>query len=97
MVRRSEVVDEERSILSCCSHSCGDILNSDWMAITALANHMCNFWCKKHVHLRSVLHGVNSMYRMMVDSNWMGIVMVTVEDETCKPRTASRCVNWNLT
>ena len=49
------------------------------------------------MHLLSVLHGVNSMYRLMVDSNWMGIVTVTVEDDTCKPRTASMCLNWNLT
>ena len=79
-VRRSEVVDEEQSILSYYSHKCGHILNSDWMTVTTLANHMSNFWCKRHVHLRSVLHGVNSMYKLMLDSNWMGIVTMTIED-----------------
>ena len=52
-VRRSEVVDEEQSILSCCNHNYGYILNGDWMAVTTLANHMCNFRCERHVHLRS--------------------------------------------
>ena len=67
------------------------------MVVTALANHMYNFWCKRHVHLRFVLHGVNSMYRLIVDSNWMGIVTVTVEDDAYKPRTASMYMNWKLT
>ena len=26
------------------------------------------------MHLRSIFHGMNSMYRLMVDSNCMGIV-----------------------
>ena len=49
------------------------------------------------MHLGSVLHGMNSMYRLMEDSNWMGIVTVTIEDDACKPRTASMGLNWKLT
>ena len=49
------------------------------------------------MHLRSVLYGVNSMYRLMVDSNWMDIVTVTIEDDACNPRTASTGLTWNLT
>ena len=37
------------------------------------------------------------MYRLMVDSNWMGIVTVTIEDDACKPKTANTDLNWNLT
>ena len=47
--------------------------------------------------MRSVLHGVNSMYKLMVDSNWMGIVMVTIEDDACKPRIANMGLNWKFT
>ena len=49
------------------------------------------------MHLRPILHGVNSMYKLVVDSNRMGIVMVIVENDTCKPRTANMCLNWKLT
>ena len=97
MVRHFEVVDEDQSILSYYSHNCDYILNSDGMVVIALTNQMCNFWCERHVHLRFVLHGVNSMYRLMVDSNWMGIVTVTIEDNACKPRSARSFLNWNFT
>ena len=50
----------------------------------------------RDVHLRPVLHGVNSMYKLVLDSNKMGIVTVTVEDDVCKPRTASTYLNWKL-
>ena len=93
---RSEVVDKKRSILLCCSHSCSYILNSDGMAVTSLTNNMCNFCCERHVYLRSVLHGVNSMYRLIVDSNRMGIVTMIVEDDACKSRTTSTCLNWKV-
>ena len=59
------------------------------MAVTTLANHICNFWCKRQMHLRSILYDVNSMYRLMVDSNWMGIVTMTIEDDAFKPRTTN--------
>ena len=39
---------------------------------------------------------MSSMYRLMVDSNWMGIVTVTIKDDTCKSITASMCMNWKL-
>ena len=91
-----EVVDKKRSILPCCSYNCSYILNSDGMLVTVLTNNMHNFCCEKHMHLRLVLHGVNSMYRLVVDSNRMGIVMVIIEDIAYKPRTASTCLNWKL-
>ena len=94
---RFEVVDEKQSILSYYSHSCNYILNSERMVVTVLTNNMCNFYCERHVHFRPVLHGVNNMYRLVVDSNWMGIVTLIVEDESCKSRTASTCLNWKLT
>ena len=93
----SKVVDKKRSILPYYSYNCSHILNSDGMAVIVLTNNMCNFYCKRHVHLRLVLHGMNSMYRLVLDSNKMGIVMVTIEDDACKPRTASTCLNWKLT
>ena len=40
---------------------------------------------------------MNSMYRLMVDSNWMGIVTMTIEDNAFKPRTANTGLNWNVT
>ena len=33
----------------------------------------------------------------MVDSNWMGIVMMTIEDDAFKPRIANMGLNWNVT
>ena len=48
------------------------------------------------MHLCPMLHGVNRMYTLVVDSNRMGIVMVTVEDDACKPKTSSMCLNWKL-
>ena len=93
----SEVVDKKRSILPCCSYNCSYILNSDGIAVTTLTNNMCNFCCKRHVHLCPVLHGVNNIYRLVVDSNKMDIVTVTVEDNTCKPRIPSTCLNWKFT
>ena len=93
----SEVVKKNRSILPCCSHNCSYILNSDGMAIIALTNNMRNFFCERHVHLRPVLHGVNSMYRLVINNNRMGIVKVIVEDDACKSKTASTCLNWKFT
>ena len=92
-----EVVDKKQNILPCCSHSCSYILNSDGMAVTMFTNNMCNFSCERHMHLYPVLHGVNSMYRLIVDSNRMNIIMVIVEDDAYKPRIASTCLNWKLT
>ena len=86
---RSELVDKKQSILLCCSQSYSFILNSARMAVIALTNNMRNFCCERHGHLHPVLYGVNSMYRMIVDSNRMGIVIVTVEDDTYKPKTVS--------
>ena len=77
-------------------HKKRNILNSDGMVVTMLTNNMHNFCYERHVHLRPILHGVNSMYRLVVDSNRMGIVMVTLEDDACKPKTASTCLNWKL-
>ena len=94
---RSKVVDKKRHILPYYSHSWSYILNYDRMAVTTLTNNMHNFCCERHVHLRPVLHGMNSMYRLIVDNNRMGIVTVTIEDEAYKPRTASTCLNWKLT
>ena len=37
------------------------------------------------------------MYRLMVDSNWMGIVTMTIEDNAFKTRTANMGLNWNVT
>ena len=37
------------------------------------------------------------MYKLIVNRNWMGIVIVIVGDNTSKQRTASMCLNWNLT
>ena len=96
-MKRSKVVDKKQSILPYYSYNCSYILNSDGMAFTALTNNMHNFCCERHVHLRPVLHGVNSMYRLVVDNNEMGIVMVTVENDVYKARTTSMCLNWKLT
>ena len=90
-------VDKKRSILPCYSHSYTYILNSDGMAVTMLTNNMHNFCYERHVHLCSVLHGMNSIYKLVVDNNMMGIVTVTVEDDACKSRTAGMCLNWKLT
>ena len=49
------------------------------------------------MHLHSILHGVNSMYRLIVDGNWMGIVTMTIEDDASELRTTSMYLNWNLT
>ena len=49
------------------------------------------------MHLRSLLHGVNSMYGLTINNNRMGIVTVTVNDNTNKLRIASTYVNWKLT
>ena len=94
---RFEVVDKKQSILPCCSYSYSYILNSDGMAVIALTNNMHNFCYERHMHLCPVLHGVNNMYKLVVDSNKMGIVMVTVKDNACKSKTASTCLNWKLT
>ena len=48
------------------------------------------------MHLHSILHGINSMYRLIVDSNMMDIVTVTVEDYASKPRTIRAFLNWNF-
>ena len=93
----SEVVDKKQSILLCCSHIHNYILNSDGMVVKAFTNNMRNFCYERHVHLRPVLHGMNNIYRLVVESNRMGIVTLTVEDDACKPRTASTCLNWKLT
>ena len=81
---RSEVVDKKQNILPSYSYSCSYILNSDEMAVIVLTNNMRNFYCERHVHLCSVLHGVNSINRLVVDSNRMGIVTVIVENDACK-------------
>ena len=91
----SEVVDKKQSILPCCSHNCSYILNSDGIAVTTQIT--CVTFAVRHVHLHPILHGMNSMFRLMVDGNRMGIVTVTVEDNACKLRTASACLNWKLT
>ena len=39
---------------------------------------------------------MNSMYRLMVDSNWMGIVTVTIKDDAFKLRTTNTGLNWNV-
>ena len=96
-MRHFEAIDEKQSILSCCNHNCGYILNSDGVTIIALANHIRNFCCERHVHLCSLLHGMNSMYKLIVDNNKMDIVMVIVENDANKPRIASMCLNWKLT
>ena len=84
-----EVVDKKRSILPCSNYSCNYILNSDGMAVIVLTNNMRNFCCDRHVHLSLILYGVNSMYKLVVDSNMMGIVTVIVGDHACKTRTAN--------
>ena len=49
------------------------------------------------MYVCSILHGVNSMYGLIVDSNWMDIIMVVVEDNISKPRTIGMCLNWIMT
>ena len=57
----------------------------------------CVTFAVKDMHLCPILHDMNSMYKVVVDSNKMGIVMVTVEDNACKSRTTNTCLNWKLT
>ena len=49
------------------------------------------------MHLCFVLYGMYSIYGLIIDGHWMGIVMVIVEDDTSKSRTTNMCLNWDLT
>ena len=63
------------------------------MAVALCATYMCNFYCKKHLHLLSVLNGMYSIYGFIIDDYWMGIVMVIVGEDTSKPKIVSLCLN----
>ena len=93
----SEVVDKKQSILPCYSYNYSYILNNNGMVVIVLANNIRNFCCERHVHLCPILHGMNSMYRLVVESNRMDIVTMTIHDDACKPKTVSMCLNWKFT
>ena len=67
------------------------------MKVTLCTNYMCNFCCKRHMHLYSILHGLNNIYRLVIEGSPIDIVIVVVVDDVNKLKTASAYLNQNLT
>ena len=79
--------------MSCCMQRFRYVFNSDGLALTVVANCICNFLIESHVHLRSILQCMYNSYGLMKDDGGMGIDTVTVKDNTCKPRASSPCLS----